>query len=275
MQQIINFVIRNKIVLLFLLLFGISLAFTIQSHSYHKSKFISSANFFTGGIYKRAHGIGQYFNLKTENEQLLKENVRLKTLLYNSQIVDTTQEFQKDTTFFGGVFRFIPAAVYKNSYSATKNYLMLNKGKRDGVKQDFGVVTSQGIVGIIENTSNKYATVLSILNTKSKINAQLKNSNHIGSLVWNTKSYELVQLTDISKFAPVVVGDTIITGGQSTIFPKGIPIGIIDSFTTDISGDTYTIDVKLFNDMTNIGHVYIIENTDAEEIKTLEQSVDE
>ena len=82
-------------------------------------------------------------------------------------------------------------------------------------------------------------------------------------------------MIDVSNFAPVKVGDTIVTGGQSAIFPKGIGIGIINSFETDISGDTYTIEVKLFNDMTNIGKVYIIENLDKEEITSLENKIDE
>ena len=118
--------------------------------------------------------------------------------------------------------------------------------------------------------------MLSILSTKSKINAQLKSTNHIGSLEWNAKSSsEMVQLTDISKFAPVKKGDTIVTGGESSIFPQGILIGIVDSFVLDISGDTYTVDIKLFNDMTNLSHVYIIENLDAEEIKQLENPTNE
>ena len=114
-----------------------------------------------------------------------------------------------------------------------------------------------------------------VLNRKSRINAKLKSTNHIGSLKWNGKSPEFTQLIDVSKFAPVKVGDTIVTGGQSSIFPQGIGIGTIDSFETDISGDTYNINVKLFNDMTNIGTVYILQNLDAEEIKTLQNSIDE
>ena len=57
MQQIINFIIRNKTFLLFLLLFSVSIVFTIQSHSYHKSKFINSANFLTGGIYNSINNL--------------------------------------------------------------------------------------------------------------------------------------------------------------------------------------------------------------------------
>ena len=67
MQQIFNFVIKNKTFLLFLLLFSIALTLTIQSHSYHRSKFINSANGLTGGVYSTFNSLGQYFNLKEEN----------------------------------------------------------------------------------------------------------------------------------------------------------------------------------------------------------------
>jgi rod shape-determining protein MreC len=153
--------------------------------------------------------------------------------------------------------------------------LTINKGTTDSIKQDFGVITSKGIIGIIDATSGNYARVLSILSKKSRINAKLKRSNHIGSLIWNGKSPEFVQLVDVSTFAPVKVGDTIVTGGQSSIFPKGINIGSIDSFETDISGDTYTIQVRLFNDMTNIGKIYILQNLDRDEILTLQGSGNE
>jgi rod shape-determining protein MreC len=273
MQQIFNFVIRNKTFLLFLLLFCISLGFTIQSHSYHKSTFINSANALTGGVYGTVNSIDEYFGLKDQNELLLEENRRLRRQLLN--IPKSSDSSYIDTSYSKAPYRITSAEVYKNSYSRMNNYLTLNKGKHDSIKQDFGVITSNGIVGIIDNTSNNYSRVLSILNKKSRINAKLKNTNHIGSLTWDGKSSQFTQLIDVSNFAPIKVGDTIVTGGQSAIFPKGINIGIIDDFKTDIGGDTYIIQVKLFNDMTNIGAVYIIENLDKEEIKSLEIMTDD
>ena len=275
MQQIINFVIRNKTSLLFLLLFFVSIALTIQSHSYHKSKFINSANFFTGGIYESASNISNYFDLKTQNEILAEENNYLRSQILNGLDSTVASTSKIDSTTYNGHYKIQTAKIINNNYSASKNYLTINQGENHGLKEDLAVITSKGIVGIIDNTSNRYSRVLSILNTKSKINAQLKSSNHIGSLIWNAKSSAMVQLTDISKFAPVKQGDTIVTGGQSSIFPQGIPIGVVDDFVLDISGDTYTIDIKLFNDMTNLSHIYIIENLDAEEIKKLENPINE
>ena len=266
MQQIINFIIRNKSFLLFLLFFTISLFFTIQSHSYHRSKFISSANFLSGGLYNSVNNISQYFNLKSKNEVLIEENIKLKSMLYNSDksLIDSISNINH--------YSFKSASVIKNSYSSTNNSLLVDKGEKDGIEEDFGVITSKGIIGIIDNTSNSYSRVISILNTNSRINAQLKKSDHFGTLLWDTKSVEVVQLIDVPKIAPVAVGDTIITGGRSTIFPKGIEIGLVESFKLDNAEDFYEINIKLFNDMTNIGHVYIIDNHDSEEILNLENT---
>ncbi len=267
MQQIINFIIRNKTFLLFLLLFFISIVFTIQSHSYHKSKFINSANFLTGGIYNSVNNISEYLSLKSQNQILSEENNRLKSLLFNSE--NTTDSTYTDSVTYNGLYKIHTAKIIKNSYSATDNILLINKGTKDSIKEDFGIITSKGILGIIDNSSNNYSTVISILNTTSNISAQLKNTNHFGSLTWNGESPNIVQLTDVEKIAPVKEGDTIVTSGLSSIFPKDIHIGIVKDFKLDIAENYYEINVTLFNDMTNLEHVHIIENKDIEEITNL------
>jgi rod shape-determining protein MreC len=273
MQQIINFIIRNKTFLLFLLLFSLSILFTIQSHSYHKSKFINSANFLTGGVYNTVNNINSYFSLKEQNDILSEENKRLKALIANLEI-------KSDTTFKDGFvidssYHFTSANVIKNSYSLTNNVLLLDKGKKDGIKQDFGVVSSKGIVGIVDKTSGRYATVISILNKTSKISAQLKKTNHFGTMIWDAKTPEYIQLVDIPKIAPLSEGDTIVTSGRSSIFPKGILIGTVHDFHLDIAENFYEINIKLFNDMTSLEHVYIIENKDISEITNLLNNTNE
>ncbi|MCB4799904.1 rod shape-determining protein MreC [Neotamlana laminarinivorans] len=268
MQQIINFIIRHKNFLLFFLLFCLSLIFTIQSHSYHKSKFINSANFFTGGVYNSVNNISSYLNLKSQNQLLAEENLRLRSLLTNTNT--SSDSIYIDSTSFNKLYKFYNANVIKNSFALSDNILTINKGETDNIKQDFGVISTKGIIGIIDKTSNNYATVLSILNTTSKISAQLKKSNHFGTLSWNGNSPDLVQLTDIPKVAHVKIGDTIITSGRSSIFPKNIGIGTIDNFKLDAAENYYEINVKLFNDMTNLEHVYVIENIHKQEIIKLE-----
>jgi rod shape-determining protein MreC len=268
MQQIFNFIIKNSNRLLFLLLLGISLSLTIQSHSFHKSKVISSANFFTGGIYERVNKIDEYFNLKTQNDVLAQENARLKSLLFNTK--DTAGIPKIDTIRGVKKTDIIVSKVIRNSYSVFENYLTIDKGSRSGIKPDMGVINSAGIIGIVDDTSENYATVISILNVKSQINAKIKKSNHFGSLIWNGKNTGYVQLIDVPRLASVRKGDTIVTGAQSVIFPENIGIGTIDKIYVDNQTNYYTLNIKLFNDMTSLGHVYVIKNKDKAEIISLE-----
>ncbi|MFV7235456.1 MULTISPECIES: rod shape-determining protein MreC [Flavobacterium] len=269
MQQIFNFIFKNSNRLLFLLLLGISLLLTIQSHSFHRSKIISSANFLTGGVYEKINSVNEYLNLKTQNDALALENAALKSQLFNRK--DTTAVPKLDSLKGVKAKDIIVSKVIHNSYNVHENYLTLNSGELQGVKTDMGVINSLGIVGIIDNTSPHYSTVISILNKKSQINAKIKKSNHFGSLIWNGKSTGFVQLIDVPRLAAIRKGDTIVTGGQSVIFPENINIGTISKIYTDNQTNYYTLDIKLFNDMTNLGHVYIIKSKDREELINLEK----
>ncbi|MBL7886787.1 MAG: rod shape-determining protein MreC [Flavobacterium sp.] len=274
MQQIFNFIFKNSYRMLFLLLIGIAISLTIQSHSYHKSKIISSANFLSGGVYEKMNNVEEYFNLKIQNEELAKENARLKSLLFNQK--DSTKIQEIDSIFGIKKFDIIESKVIKNSYSVYENYLTLNSGAKDGVKRDMGVINSLGIVGVIENTSKNYSTVLSILNTnKLKFNAKIKKSGHFGSLSWDGKNTGYVQLIDVPRLAQVRKGDTVVTGGQSEIFPENINIGAIEKVYISDETNFYTLDIRLFNDMTSLGYVYIIRNKDTPEIKKLEKTTTE
>lgn len=268
MQQIFNFIIRNSYRLLFLLLLGLSLALTIQSHSFHKSRVISSANFLTGNVYDKINDVNEYLNLRTQNEQLALENARLKSLVFN--IEDTLKIPNLDSLKGVNPADIIVTKVIHNSYNVHENYITINSGTKQGIKSDMGVINSQGIIGIIDRTSPRYATVISILNIKSRINAKIKKSNHFGSLIWNGKSTGFVQLIDVPRLASVRKGDTIVTGGQSVIFPENINIGTIDKIFVDPKTNYYTLNVRLFNDMTNLGHVYVIKSKNREELINLE-----
>jgi rod shape-determining protein MreC len=131
------------------------------------------------------------------------------------------------------------------------------------------VINSKGVIGITDESSNNYTRVKSILNYNSSINARLKNTNYFGSLTWNGKNYNIVQLEDIPRQAPLQVGDTIETDGKSSIFPEGILIGEIVNINRNNTTNT-SVDIQLFNDMSNLGYVNVIKNLHKEEIQSLE-----
>ncbi|PIE49424.1 MAG: rod shape-determining protein MreC [Flavobacteriales bacterium] len=270
MQQIIGFILKNKYFLLFFLLELVAITFVIKSHSYHHSKFVNSANAITGNVYTKLNNIKEYTKLKTFNQQLLDENARLKNLLANKDSDNLKPTVvQADSALYQQQFSYLPTKVINNQFNRNYNYLTINVGKSQGIRPDQGVANSKGILGITNTVSNNYATVLSILNNNSKINVKLKNSKHFGTLVWNGKNYNVLQLVDLPIQANISQGDTVITGGMSTIFPQGLPVGTIQDFKQEANAYS-TVNIKLFNDMSAIGPAYVITNFDQEEIKEIE-----
>jgi rod shape-determining protein MreC len=246
----------------------VSLAFTANSHSYHRSRFFNSANWISGSVYNTSQNITSYFNLEEENQKLVEENNRLRKILFNRR---EPHPMELDSSSLK--YTVQTAEVIKNSYASPDNYITIDKGSKQGIRQDMGVITSSGILGIVEHTTNNFSTVQSLLNSKSTINAKIKNTNYFGSLVWNGKKYNEVQLEDIPRLVPVLIGDTIVTGAMSSIFPENIPIGTIKKYSLNQSQSFYNIDVELFNDMINLKHVYIIENISRAEIQELESKI--
>ena len=274
MQQLIYFFQKFKYFLFFLMLQFIALTLTLNNLNFHKSKYVNSANALTGGMYNQVSNISDYLSLKHTNEELLEENTRLRNFLEQKEgtpffedsiIIDTVKYYQK--------FTFSSAKIINNNYSNTFNFLTIDKGLKDGLAKEMAVVNGKGIIGITDDCSSNYTTVQSILNKNSRINARLKNG-YFGTLKWNGLEYNTLQLVDIPRQAPVKIGDTIETGGKSTIFPEGVLIGTVIEINKNNAVDN-VINVKLFNDMTAISTVYVIKNLQKEEIKLLENPANE
>lgn len=271
MQQIISFLYKNKLFILFLLLETLAVVFTIQSHSFHKSKFVNSANFISGGIYDRVNNFKEFLLLKKENKRLSEENAYLRNLMeLREKDSVVTDLVLADTTRYMLKYQYTSAKVINNNYRKNNNYLTIDRGSSSGIEPDLGVINSKGIVGITKSVSKNYATVLSVLNVNSRINAKLLNSDHFGSLSWDNEDFNVVQLQDLPVQATIYVGDTVVTGGKSTIFPEGIPIGTIRDFRTRNNRYEY-INIALFNDMSSIGYVQVVKNFDKLEILNLEE----
>lgn len=271
MQQLIYFFQKYKFFLFFLLLETIAVALIINNNSFHKSKFISSTNYVSGSLYEKSSNFSDYFKLNELNSELVDENLLLKKEIDRLHNQINNSHIIIDSLKTDSSFNYIPGKIINNSFSKTNNFLTINRGKKDSVQKEMAVINGKGIIGITDNVSNKFARVQSILNSKSNINAKFKNNNHFGSLSWNGEDYNVIQLIDIPRQAVFNVGDTIITGGKSTIFPEGIPIGTVLNIPDELSA-VNSINIKLFNDMSNLGAVYVITNLNKEEIKSVENN---
>ena len=275
MQQIIYFFQKFKYFLFFLFLEFIALTLTFNNLNFHKSKFVNSANSVTGIFYTTLSDSKEYLSLKSKNQSLQEENTKLKNDLEKNKLFFSTDISVIDTVKYHQKYTYTEAKIINNNYSKPHNFLTINRGLNEGIVKEMAVINRRGIIGITENVSNNYTRVQSILNKNSNINARLKgNTAYFGTLKWNSIDYNTVQLHDIPRQAPLKIGDTIETGGKSTIFPEGIPIGTVSKINKRNTANS-KINVTLFNDMSNLENVYVVKNLHKQEIQLLENNSNE
>ena len=262
MQRIIYFLNRNKELILFLSLLFFCFYLNISHNQYNKSKFINSSNSFFSFFFETKRNISKYFDLEYQNKILVNENSKLKKQLFNNSNEKIGSPNQKK-------FDVTPASVIKNSYDKQYNFLTINVGSSKKIKIDNGVISSNGVIGIVDKVSEKYARVISILNKNFLLNAKHKKTNFFGIISWNGSDSQKVQLKDIPKRAEISIGDSIVTGGNSLIFPKGILVGTVESYKLDLSENYIEIEVLLSTDLRNLDNVYILNNNNFDEIISL------
>ena len=270
MGRLLALLLKWRSEVLLVILLAIALGLTVTQSSHQKAVWLSSSNQFLGSIHSFKATTVSYFSLKKRNQQLQEDNAAPRAALYQAQFEKALIDGSLLLSDSLNPYAVIPAKVVKNSVVRERNYLTLNKGTQQGVYADMGVITDQGVVGIIEQSSANFSTVLSLLHEDSSINASIKGSNYFGSLVWNGKRFDRCQLFDIPKTAEIQIGDSIVTGGMSSIFPPGILIGQVSQFTIVENSSFYTIEVSLSNNMANLSQVYTIDNRLKEERLTLE-----
>ena len=288
MQQIIDFIIRKKDVVVYFILLLFSLSLIFNSNYFHRSKVIILLNNISNFSSENFDYITEYFELKDINLDLTKENLFLKNQL------EKVKQYSNLDSLKNINFTFRNAKVISNNLSSFKNHLIINKGVRHGLKNEMGVINSTGIVGIINRTSKNYSSVMSVLNIDTKINAKVKRTSHFGTLEWNGRRTSYLVLNDIPETANIKVGDSIITGGMSLIFPEGINIGVVSEILNqnkisdtvvrfkgnideakyldfDFKENYLTVKVKLHTDMNNLNNVYVIESLNREEFQKIKK----
>lgn len=270
MQNLLILLAKFGSVLLFIFLEILCFYLIVNYNRSQKEIYLNSSGIFSGYVLDKKENAKSYIGLKKVNENLHQENAKLLQKSFNQRSNDFYQDttiIEKDTTLNYSV---IPASVINNSIRFRNNTITLDKGKLHGIKPGMGVISSDGIVGIVRNVSTKYSQVISILNSQSRISTKISKKNYHGNLVWKGGSPLNMSLEAVPKHASFNKGDTISTSGYSSIFPDDILVGTIDEFRVPPGNSNYEIVVILNNDLSKIQHVYVIENLDKEEISNLE-----
>ena len=259
MRNLFRFIKIYHFVLLFFLIESFSLFLYISNHKFQQSKFLSFTQEYTGAIFSYYSDLNQYLRLKDENDFLQRENAKLYSILSKEEV-----------NINSILNEYIPARIIKNSIFKQNNFILLNKGEKDGIKSGMGVIVDNGVIGIVSITSENFSKVTSILNQNSTISVVHIKSGQNGSLKWNTNNYMTAMINDIPNHANIQIGDTIQTNGFSSIFPKGINIAKVISYKKGNENGLCNVNIKFLSDMNTAKNVYIINSLIKEELEGLE-----
>ena len=278
MRNVFLFIRRHFNFLFFLVLQIISLSFLFRYNKFHEAAFLNVSTEITGRFNQRYNNIEYYFQLKKTNESLVKENLRLRQLLKeNYEGPDSNRRLINDTIRADSgksilKYQIMEAKVVNNTTALRANYLTIHRGFAQGVRTNMGVTGPQGIVGSVINVSRNFAIVMSMLHPQFKVVVKLKRGGETGTIDWDGLSPNFVTLRAIPKSAKVSVGDTVITSQTSSLFPANLMVGTIEEVVPDNSSNFYTLKVRTATNFSNIEYVYVIDNTQLDEQKALEDS---
>ncbi len=274
MQNLLLFFARYGSILLFVLLEVFCFNLIVNRNTKQRDIYLHSSSLISGEINNRVNNVQNYLELRRVNDSLRVENAKLLQRILNiPELAIINEAVKEDSSLIH--YEIVPATICSNSTRLRNNHLTLCQGTDHGIIPGLGVITDDGLVGIVKNVSSRFAQVLSLLNSQTRISAMVENKNYFGNLVWRGFDPRIMHLEAIPKHVDISTEDKIVTSGFSTMFPKGIEIGKIKSFKIPSGSDNYEIEVELIGNLYTAHTVYVIKNNFKEEQSQLELSQNE
>lgn len=264
MRNLVEFLVKYNHWFVFALLETISVVLLFQFNNYQGSVWFTSANAVTGKVYEWESAVRSFFALRETNESLTARNVYLERQL----ALLTNKDGRSDSTLLRSSqmellseYRIIQAKVVDNSVNKRDNLITIDKGSADGIHADMGVVSGNGVVGIVFLVSDHYSIVIPVLNSNSNISCAIKNRGYFGYLHWDGGAADMAYVDDIPRHAPLRKYDQIVTSGYSSVFPPGISVGKVVAASNSTNGLSYRLHVKLSTDFGKLRDVCVIDDS--------------
>lgn len=221
-------------------------------------------------LWRGGESIRNYFTLDSQNEALARNNLVLaeKVRSYEGRQLAIAAGFVADTSLTA--YRFVPATIVKASRNSQHNYIILNKGRADGVKPHSGILASGGVVGVIDAVDEHYSYGLTLMNPLVSVSSRIGREGLVAPLVWDGVHSGRGVLKELPMYYDIEPGDTVFTSGFSTLFPPDVPLGTTRE-VREVDGSVQEVIVDLFLDFRSLRYVTIVENTAAREIAELEK----
>jgi rod shape-determining protein MreC len=277
MRQLFLFLYRYRFFFTFLAWEFVCTWLIIRNNDYQSSAAFTSSNQLVAYIYDLRSYFTSYIALPRVNDELAQENKRLyeQIALLKKEIEVLEMNKIKQHADFLANYEYIPAKVINNSLLRTKNYLTINKGRKDGVEEGMGVVSSNGIIGKVKATTDNYATVISLLHENIQVASRIKKNNIICTTKWDLLDYREANVLEIGRHVNLSIGDTIVASGFSEVYPENYPIGVVKTINYPKSNSFLEVKIRLMADFASLSYVYVIKNKKQSEIDKLEKGIKE
>ena len=270
MNNLLAFLAKHNHWLLFVVLEVMSLALLFQFNSYQGSVWFTSANVVTGKFYEINSSVESFISMGKLNEQLTMRNVYLER--QGKHLSEMLERGNSDSTLLRSTqvqllsqYKLIPAKVVSNSINKQDNLITIDKGSLDGIRPDMGVVSGNGIVGVVYLVSPHYSMIIPVLNSHSNISVMIENRGYFGVLHWEGGNSKMAFVDDIPRHARFNGGDNIVTSGYSALFPPGILVGKVHRTYNSPDGMSYRLRINLATDFSNLRDVCVINDAKLQE----------
>jgi rod shape-determining protein MreC len=258
MRNLFSFIANYFNIILFVILEIIAGIFIVGESSFHQSAYSNSANNVVGQVMTYYCNVHDYINLPAKCDSLAKENAFLKNHQLSAYLTAKDSVFFKEDSLKRKAFKFISAKVISNSILNLNNYILLDKGSRNGIRNNMGVVGPNGVVGVVKDVGDNFCSVISFLHSKSKVSVQVSKSNFV-SMVWKGINPAFAEIDDIAKHVPIKKGDTVYTSNETWFYPAHMMVGKVEQFELNAGNNFYQLKVKLSTDFSNLNYVYVVD----------------
>ena len=272
MRNIFLFIRRFFTFFTFLVLQVVALWFLFTYNRFYRAKGLGVANEVTGWFNTRYNTLEDFFKMKEENRRVHKLNDSLMNLLpANFSKADTSTHLLTDSIPFdtlGHYRQYIQreAQVVYGTVNEEKNYIQINKGSKDGIKDDMGVFSSDGsLVGKVINVSSNFSVVMSLLHVQNRVSVLVKKTKSPGIISWDAKDPRFLILNNIPKSDSIVIGDTIVTGTYSISTPRDKMVGTVAEIMQDRATNFFILKIRTAANFPDLQQVFIIENLQHDE----------
>lgn len=246
-------------------------------NSYQCSVYLSTANAVSARLLRGQDKVTSYFGLAEKNRALVEQNALLQERILalesmsTQHLLDSLSKEEALQRVHRTGYRITPAQVVDKSINKTDNYITLDRGTADGVEPDMGVMGVDGIVGVVYKCTEHYSLVMPLLNSKSRVSCKVYGSGDIGYLQWTGGDSRYAMLHDLPRYADVAVGDTIVTSGNSSFFPEGLMVGIVNELYPSQDGLYVALKVELATQFAKLEHAFVLGRMDADELAALQE----